>query len=43
MLEKILRGKDTIKLTKAEQKNIVGGDYPEFNCDKAVTDKYYAC
>ena len=44
MLEKILRGKDTTKLTKTEQKNIIGGNcLPELNCYNAAADKYYAC
>ncbi|WP_347050093.1 hypothetical protein [Flavobacterium olei] len=33
MLEKILKSKETQKLTKKEQKRILGGDYSqELNC-----------
>ncbi|WP_289664441.1 hypothetical protein [Flavobacterium panacagri] len=43
MLEKILKSKETKKLTKKEQKNILGGEYAtEPNCDNAA-EKYYAC
>lgn len=44
MLEKILKSKETKKLTKNEQKNILGGEFAEEqNCDKAVAEEYYAC
>ncbi len=44
MLEKILKSKETQKLSKKEQKNILGGDYSqELNCDNAVTENYFAC
>ncbi|WP_262699464.1 hypothetical protein [Flavobacterium ustbae] len=44
MLEKILKSKETRKLTKKEQKNILASDYgQEFNCNDATVDKYYAC
>lgn len=44
MLEKILKSKETKKLTKKEQKNILGGEFSqEPNCDNAVAEKYYAC
>lgn len=44
MLEKILKSKETKKLSKKEQKNIVGGEYSsEPNCYNATADKFYAC
>lgn len=43
MLEKILRSKETIKLTKTEQKDIKNGNSPVLNCYNAAADKYYAC
>lgn len=44
MLEKILKSKETKKLTKKEQKDILGAEYTaELNCDNAVAEKYYAC
>ncbi|MET3025218.1 hypothetical protein ABXT06_00930 [Flavobacterium sp. UW10123] len=45
MLEKILKSKETRKLTKKEQKNILGNEYlQELNChDVAVVEKYNAC
>lgn len=43
MLEKILKSKETKKLTKKEQKNLLGGEASEPNCYNATADKYYAC
>lgn len=43
MLEKILKSKETKKLTKKEQKNILGGESSESNCYNATADKFYAC
>ncbi|MCV2485890.1 hypothetical protein OD917_13215 [Flavobacterium sp. SH_e] len=44
MLEKILKSKETKKLTKKEQKNILIGEYSaELNCDDVTVEKYYAC
>ncbi|MFC0777745.1 hypothetical protein [Flavobacterium sp. HJSW_4] len=44
MLEKILKSKETRKLTKKEQKNILGSEYSqELNCNDAGVEKYYAC
>ncbi|UWY29517.1 hypothetical protein [Flavobacterium sp. TR2] len=46
MLEKILKSKDTKKLTKKEQKNILGNDEysQEINChDDVAFEKHYAC
>ncbi|WP_433834768.1 hypothetical protein [Flavobacterium anhuiense] len=44
MLEKILKSKETRKLTKKEQKNILDSQYlQEFNCNGATVDKYHAC
>ncbi|MCR4031908.1 MULTISPECIES: hypothetical protein [Flavobacterium] len=43
MLEKILKSKETKKLTKKEQKNILGGETQEPNCHDAVVEKNYAC
>ncbi|MDQ8011928.1 MAG: hypothetical protein REI96_05740 [Flavobacterium nitrogenifigens] len=44
MLEKILKSKETRKLTKKEQKNILGSEYlQEFNCHDTVIEKYSAC
>ncbi|MFC4391940.1 hypothetical protein [Flavobacterium quisquiliarum] len=43
MLEKILKSKETKKLTKKEQKNILGGESTEPNCYNAVAEKNYAC
>ena len=44
MLEKILKSKETRKLTKKEQKNILGTDYSEeINCNDDAVEKYYTC
>ncbi|BDU24406.1 MULTISPECIES: hypothetical protein [unclassified Flavobacterium] len=44
MLEKILKSKETKKLTKKEQKNILAGEYAlEPNCNNPADEKYYAC
>jgi len=44
MLEKILKSKETRKLTKKEQKNILGSEYSqELNCNDTAVEKYYAC
>jgi hypothetical protein len=44
MLEKILKSKETRKLTKKEQKSILDSEYSqEFNCTDAGIEKYYAC
>lgn len=44
MLEKILKSKETRKLTKKEQKNILGSEYiEEFNCHDVAVEKYSAC
>ncbi|AOC94460.1 hypothetical protein [Flavobacterium sp.] len=41
MLEKILKSKETRKLTKKEQKNILGNEYSEdINCHDTVVEKY---
>lgn len=44
MLEKILKSKETRKLTKKEQKNILGSEYSqELNCHDDAVEKYSAC
>jgi len=44
MLEKILKSKETRKLTKKEQKSILGSEYSqELNCNDTTVEKYYAC
>jgi len=44
MLEKILKSKETRKLTKKEQKNILGSEYlEELNCHDTAVEKYNAC
>lgn len=44
MLEKILKSKETRKLTKKEQKNILGTEYSEdFNCNDTAVEKYCGC
>jgi len=43
MLEKILKSKETKKLSKKEQKDILGDESSEPNCYNATADKYYAC
>lgn len=39
MLEKILKSKETKKLTKKEQKDILGGETSEPNCHDAIAEK----
>lgn len=44
MLEKILKSKETQKLTKKEQKNILGGEYAsDLNCNETAVEKFNAC